>query len=58
MAFPTEQEMRANPEKEFEVGENTKVWFDEDLGLFVASEIDCGDCGDSFESYEELVESV
>ena len=54
--LPTEQEMRNEAEKEFVVGENTKIWYEDfgDFERFIAADIDTGDPGDSFETYQEL----
>ncbi len=57
--MPTEEEMRANPGKEWIV-KNTRIWFESyDHGdFFIAAPADTGDAGDAFETYEQMIESI
>jgi hypothetical protein len=54
--MPTEAELVANPNKQYEV-QNSVLWTDGEGNFFVA-EKDTGDAGDAFETYDEAVAAI
>lgn len=55
--FPTEQELRSSPLKQYIV-RNIAIWYDSDSNTFAISDPNSGDPGDAYETYQELVDAV